>query len=91
VIDLTRMRRVAVDAGSQTGTFGGGATARDVITEAAPYGLAGSVPTLSPEVVSALVEAGSARTSPKSAISVHHFHGASARVPIESTAFGHPT
>jgi FAD/FMN-containing dehydrogenase len=41
-----------------------------------------------PDVISALVDAGSARTSPLSAISIHHFHGAAARVPIESTAFG---
>jgi hypothetical protein len=47
-----------------------------------------SVPGLTPDIVSALVEAGSARTSPMSAISVHHFHGAAARVPIDSTAFG---
>src|SRR5262245_20970712 len=46
VIDLTRMRRVAVNAGSQTATFAGGATARDVITETAPYGLAAATGTV---------------------------------------------
>jgi hypothetical protein len=47
-----------------------------------------SVATYTPDVISALVEAGSTRTSPLSGIYVHHFHGAAARVPIESTAFG---
>src|SRR5215472_15463089 len=46
VIDLTGLRRVEVDAGYQTGTFGGGATARDVIAEAAPYGLAAATGTV---------------------------------------------
>src|SRR5262249_24661622 len=35
-----------------------------------------------------LVGAGSTRTSPLSGIYVHHFHGAAARVRIESTAYG---
>jgi hypothetical protein len=47
-----------------------------------------SVPTYSADVVAALAEAGSTRTSPLSGISIHHFHGAASRVPIEATAFG---
>src|SRR5262245_10968428 len=42
----------------------------------------------SPDAISTLVEAGSNRTSPLSAIAIHHFHGAAARVPVDSTAFG---
>ncbi|WP_433555947.1 FAD-binding oxidoreductase [Pseudonocardia xinjiangensis] len=42
----------------------------------------------SPDVISALLETGAARTSPMSAILLHHFHGAAARVPLDSTAFG---
>ncbi|WP_433274915.1 FAD-binding oxidoreductase [Pseudonocardia xinjiangensis] len=42
----------------------------------------------SPEVVSAVVDGGTAKTSPLSAILLHHFHGAAARVPLDSTAFG---
>ena len=36
----------------------------------------------------ALIAAGAARTSPLSAINLHHFHGAAARVPLPATAFG---
>jgi len=43
---------------------------------------------LTPEAVCALVTVATQRSSPLSAISVHHFHGAAARVPIDSTAFG---
>jgi FAD/FMN-containing dehydrogenase len=38
--------------------------------------------------VDALVAAAAARTSPLSAINLHHFHGAAARVPLAATAFG---
>ena len=38
--------------------------------------------------VDALVAAGAARTSPLSAINLHHFHGAATRVPLSATAFG---
>ncbi|MFD3421985.1 FAD-binding oxidoreductase [Streptomyces decoyicus] len=47
-----------------------------------------SVAEFGPDVVAALVDAGSARTSPLSGLSVHHFHGAATRVPDEATAFG---
>jgi FAD/FMN-containing dehydrogenase len=47
-----------------------------------------SVIALAPDVIDALLEAGASRTSPLSAISIHHFHGASTRVPIDATAFG---
>jgi FAD/FMN-containing dehydrogenase len=38
--------------------------------------------------VDALVAAGAARTSPLSAINLHHFHGAATGVPLPATAFG---
>ncbi|MET1026576.1 MAG: FAD-binding oxidoreductase [Dongiaceae bacterium] len=47
-----------------------------------------SVPKLSLEVISAIVGAGSNRTSPLSAIVLQHFRGACTRVPLEATAFG---
>ena len=47
-----------------------------------------SVAAYTPDVISALVAAGSTRTSTLSNVYVHHFHGAAARVPINSTAFG---
>jgi FAD/FMN-containing dehydrogenase len=43
---------------------------------------------LTPDVIAALIAAGTARTSPFSAIALHHFHGAATRVPLKSTAFG---
>ena len=43
---------------------------------------------LTSETVDALSTAGAARTSPLSAINLHHFHGAAARVPLPATAFG---
>jgi FAD/FMN-containing dehydrogenase len=43
---------------------------------------------LTPQTVDALVAAGAARTSRLSAINLHHFHGAAARVPLSATAFG---
>ncbi|GAA1687434.1 FAD-dependent oxidoreductase [Kribbella yunnanensis] len=41
-----------------------------------------------PRVVSALLEAYEARTSPGTFINIHHFHGAATRVPIKRSAFG---
>jgi FAD/FMN-containing dehydrogenase len=43
---------------------------------------------LTPQTVDALVAAGAARTSPLSAINLHHFHGAAARIPLPATPFG---
>ncbi|MGH3169331.1 MAG: FAD-binding oxidoreductase, partial [Trebonia sp.] len=43
---------------------------------------------LTPRTVDALVAAAAARTSPLSAINLHHFPGAAARVPLPATAFG---
>ena len=43
---------------------------------------------LTPDAISALVSAGTNRTSPFSAIVLHHFHGAPCRVPLGETAFG---
>ena len=40
VIDLTRMRQVTVDARARIATVGGGSTAHDLMTAAAPHGLA---------------------------------------------------
>jgi FAD/FMN-containing dehydrogenase len=47
-----------------------------------------NVSRFTPEVIAALFEAGLRQTSRHSAIAVHHFHGAAARVPVGSTAFG---
>ncbi|WP_343951665.1 FAD-binding oxidoreductase [Nonomuraea longicatena] len=46
-----------------------------------------SVRELRPEVVAALVQYGAALPSPLSALSLHHFHGAAARIPVSGTAF----
>jgi hypothetical protein len=46
------------------------------------------LPALTPEVIASLVAAGAARSSPHSAIVIHHCHGAPTRVPVEATAFG---
>ncbi len=43
---------------------------------------------LTPTSIAALISAGANRTSPASMISIHHFHGAAARIPITDTAFG---
>jgi FAD/FMN-containing dehydrogenase len=40
------------------------------------------------KAVTAVLAAGAARTSPLSAVNLHHFHGAAARVPLTATAFG---
>jgi FAD/FMN-containing dehydrogenase len=42
------------------------------------------------EVIDALVEAGTTRTSPLSVIPIHHFHGASTRIASDATAFAKP-
>jgi FAD/FMN-containing dehydrogenase len=47
-----------------------------------------SVAAFTADVIAALVEAGTTRTSPMSVMSIHHCHGAAARVPLDSTAFG---
>jgi FAD/FMN-containing dehydrogenase len=46
------------------------------------------LPTLTAETVTALLTAAAARTSARSAVNLHHFHGAAARVPLTATAFG---
>jgi FAD binding domain-containing protein len=43
---------------------------------------------LTPDAISALVSAGTNRTSPFTAIVLHHFHGTPSRVPLGATAFG---
>jgi hypothetical protein len=43
---------------------------------------------LTPDVVESLVAAGDSTTSPFSAIALHHFQGAAARVSADATAFG---
>lgn len=43
---------------------------------------------LTPKVISTLIAGGSNRTSPFTAIALHHFRGAATRVPLEATAFG---
>ncbi|HVJ44041.1 MAG TPA: FAD-binding oxidoreductase [Dongiaceae bacterium] len=46
------------------------------------------LPALTSQAISSIVAAGSTRTSPHTAIVLHHFHGAAARVPLGNTAFG---
>jgi FAD/FMN-containing dehydrogenase len=43
---------------------------------------------LAPDVISALIAAYDNRTSPFSMVTLHHFHGAGARVAPDATAFG---
>ena len=43
---------------------------------------------MTPEVISKLIAAGTNRTSPFTAIALHHLHGAATRVPFDATAFG---
>jgi hypothetical protein len=47
-----------------------------------------SVTDFTPDVIAAIVQAGSTLTSPLSLVSIHHFHGAAARIPPDATAFG---
>jgi FAD/FMN-containing dehydrogenase len=47
-----------------------------------------NLPRLTAEAASAIIAAGMSRTSPLSALNLHHFHGAAARVPVTGTAFG---
>ncbi|TMQ90019.1 FAD-binding oxidoreductase [Actinomadura soli] len=47
-----------------------------------------SLPHFTPDAISALVEAAATFTSPMSRVLCGQFHGAAARVPVESTAFG---
>ena len=43
---------------------------------------------LTPDIISAVIAAGAARTSSLSFIAVHHFHGAGTQVAPDATAFG---
>jgi FAD/FMN-containing dehydrogenase len=47
-----------------------------------------SLPALMPGAIDALIRAVARRTSPRSAIAFHHFHGAATRIPAETIAFG---
>lgn len=47
-----------------------------------------NIAAFTPGVVSALIEAYTARTSPGAFINIHHFHGAATRTAVESGAFG---
>ena len=46
-----------------------------------------TVANYSPDVIAGLIDAGDSLTSSLSSIFIHHFHGASIRVPVEATAF----
>ncbi|PKV97746.1 FAD/FMN-containing dehydrogenase [Amycolatopsis echigonensis] len=46
-----------------------------------------SLPAFAPEAVSALLAQMEAMASPLSGLSIHHFHGSAARVPVADTAF----
>jgi hypothetical protein len=43
---------------------------------------------LTPDIISPVVTAGAARTSPLSFIALHHFHGVDTRIAPDATAFG---
>ncbi len=47
-----------------------------------------SLPTLLPGAIDALIGAIGRKTSPQSAVVLHHFHGAATRIPSEEIAFG---
>jgi FAD/FMN-containing dehydrogenase len=47
-----------------------------------------SLPALTPGAVDAIAAAAARKTSPRSGVSWHHFHGAATRIPEEATAFG---
>src|SRR5262249_27639639 len=47
-----------------------------------------SLPELTDAAEAILLQAANGITSPRSAISIHHFHGAATRVPVRDTAFG---
>jgi hypothetical protein len=44
-----------------------------------------------PDIVAALCHGAESMASPLSGISLYHFHGAAARVPVEETAFAYRT
>jgi FAD/FMN-containing dehydrogenase len=46
-----------------------------------------TLPGFTPEIIDALVESGRTRTSPRTLLPAHHFHGASTRIPSDETAF----
>ena len=46
-----------------------------------------SVARYTPEVIDVIVDAGDTRTSPLTGMPIHHFHGASTRIPSGETAF----
>lgn len=47
-----------------------------------------SLPALTPGAVDAILTAVTRKTSPRSSVAWHHFHGAATRIPAEATAFG---
>ncbi|BBJ38143.1 hypothetical protein SSPO_008610 [Streptomyces antimycoticus] len=73
----------------ETGSFATALAARDTTFPDGRYVSlrTRSLPRHTPEVVDALVQGAKTTTSPLSAFSVHHFHGAATRVPWEETAF----
>ncbi|GAA0919368.1 MULTISPECIES: FAD-dependent oxidoreductase [Streptomyces violaceusniger group] len=85
---LTRLGTAAV-AEFETGSFAAAIAARDTMFPDGRYVTirTRSLPRHTPEVVDALVQGAKAMTSPLSAFSLHHFHGAASRVPWSETAF----
>jgi FAD/FMN-containing dehydrogenase len=47
-----------------------------------------NIPAFTAGAIEALLRAGDTRTTDYSGFSIHHFHGAATRVPVEQTAFG---
>jgi FAD/FMN-containing dehydrogenase len=47
-----------------------------------------TVPSYTPKVIAALIDAGESQSSVLSGVFIHHFHGAATRAAVDSTAFG---
>jgi hypothetical protein len=47
-----------------------------------------SLPALMPGAIDVIIRAVARKTSPRSAVAFHHFHGAATRIPAEAIAFG---
>lgn len=89
---IAELRRLGTPAFEQLGPMAYG----DLINMFAAHSVSGrhyaiqtrSLRELSAEIVRSLIAAGETKTSPYSAIILHHFRGAATRVPVKETSFG---
>jgi hypothetical protein len=89
---IAELRRLGTPAFEQLGPMAYG----DLINMFAAHSVSGrhyaiqtrSLRELTAEVVLSLIAAGETKTSPYSAIILHHFRGAATRVPVKETSFG---